>query len=51
MAKFEYTLLNMSHIKGKGMIAQESALNKLGKDGWELVGVDGELYIFKREIG
>ena len=50
MKRFEYTLLNMSHIKGKGMISQESALNKLGKDGWELVGIDGDFYIFKKEV-
>ncbi|NOZ77093.1 MAG: DUF4177 domain-containing protein [Euryarchaeota archaeon] len=50
MAKYEYTLLNMTHIRGKGMIAQESVLNKLGKDGWELAGIDGEMYIFKRKM-
>jgi hypothetical protein len=49
MTRFEYTLLNMSHIKGKGMIALERALNKLGREGWELVGLDGDLYIFKKE--
>lgn len=50
MTGFQYTLLSMSHIRAKGMIAQESALNKLGKNGWELVGIDGEWYIFKKEL-
>ncbi len=48
--KFEYSLLNMSHPKERGTIAQESALNKMGRAGWELVGIDGEWYIFKRAI-
>ena len=48
--KFEYSVVNMSHVKGRGIIAQESTLNKLGRDGWELVGIDGEWYIFKRVI-
>ncbi len=48
--KFEYSLMNMSHPKERGIIAQESALNKMGREGWELVGIDGESYIFKRSI-
>ena len=48
--KFEYSLMNMTHPKDRGIIAQESALNKLGRDGWEIVGIDGECYIFKRAI-
>ncbi len=48
--KFEYSLLNMSHPKERGIIAQESTLNKMGRTGWELVGIDGEWYIFKRAI-
>jgi len=48
--KFEYSLMNMSHPKERGMIAHESALNKMGREGWELVGIDGEWYIFKRAI-
>ena len=48
--KFEYSLMNMTHPKERGIIAQESALNKMGRVGWELVGIDGELYIFKRAI-
>ncbi len=50
MTKFTYTLLSMSHIRAKGMIAQESALNKLGRDGWELVGIDVDWYIFKKRV-
>ncbi|MEE9474303.1 MAG: hypothetical protein V3V36_01380 [Candidatus Hydrothermarchaeaceae archaeon] len=48
--KFEYSIMNMSHPKERGMIAQEGALNKMGREGWELVGIDGEWYIFKRAI-
>ncbi|MFQ5815720.1 MAG: hypothetical protein ACE5G7_04410 [Candidatus Hydrothermarchaeaceae archaeon] len=50
MAKFEYSLLNVEAIRSKGMITFEGLLNKRGKDGWELVGIDGDLYIFKRKI-
>jgi hypothetical protein len=46
--EFEYSIMNMSHVKERGIIAQESALNKMGREGWELVGIDGEWYIFKR---
>jgi hypothetical protein len=48
--KFEYSLMNMTHPKERGIIAQESALNKLGREGWELVAIDGEWFIFKRAI-
>ncbi len=48
--KFEYSLINISHSKERGIIAQESALNKMGRNGWELVGIDGEWYVFKRPI-
>ncbi len=50
MAKYEYSLLHMGPIKTKGMIAQQGLLNKFGKDGWELVGIDGDIYIFKKKI-
>lgn len=50
MAKFEYSLLNVVAVRSKGMITFEGLLNKRVKDGWELVGIDGDLYIFKRKI-
>ena len=31
-------------------ISRWSALGLLGSDGWELVGVDGERYLFKRQV-
>jgi len=43
-------LVNVEAVRSKGMIAHEGLLNKRGKDGWELVGIDGHLYIFKRQI-
>ncbi|MEE9594829.1 MAG: hypothetical protein V3V92_05455 [Candidatus Hydrothermarchaeales archaeon] len=50
MVKFEYSLINVEAMRSKGMIAQEGLLNKQGRDGWELAGIDGHLYIFKRKI-
>ncbi|MEE8167400.1 MAG: hypothetical protein V3T58_00835 [Candidatus Hydrothermarchaeales archaeon] len=48
--EYEYSIINMVAMKEKGMIAQEGLLNKAGKEGWELAGIDGELYIFKRKL-
>ncbi len=45
---FEYSIVDMSAAKEKGMIAQEGLLNKQGREGWELAGIDGSLYIFKK---
>ena len=41
MKKFEYL--------ARPLLSQDD-LNILGKDGWELVCVNGNIYIFKREI-
>ncbi len=46
---FEYSILNVERLREKGMIALESSLNRFGKDGWELVAIDGNRFIFKRE--
>jgi hypothetical protein len=50
MPKFEYSLINVEGVKSKGMLAHEGLLNKQGRKGWELVGIDGNLYIFKRKV-
>ena len=41
MKKYEYL--------ARPLLSQDD-LNKLGQDGWELVCVNGTMYIFKREI-
>jgi hypothetical protein len=41
MKKYEYL--------ARPSLSQDD-LNKLGQDGWELVCVNGSLYIFKREL-
>ena len=41
MKKYEYL--------ARPLLTQDD-LNILGKDGWELVCVNGNIYIFKREI-
>jgi hypothetical protein len=41
MKKFEYL--------ARPLLSQDD-LNILGQDGWELVCVNGNIYIFKREI-
>ena len=41
MKKYEYL--------ARPLLSQDD-LNKLGQDGWELVCVNGTVYIFKREI-
>ncbi len=50
MSKFEYSILNVGAVRTKGMITHEGLLNKQGNKGWELAGIDGDLYIFKKKI-
>lgn len=54
MKQFEYKIIeiggevnDLSYIPGK---TEEDQLNKYGKEGWELVGVQDAFVIFKREI-
>ena len=41
MKKYEYL--------ARPLLSQDD-LNKLGQDGWELVCINGNIYIFKKEI-
>ncbi|GGP16887.1 DUF4177 domain-containing protein [Oceanobacillus neutriphilus] len=52
MKQFEYKVENMqiqlNNIEFNVTITEK--LNSLGKEGWELSGVNGTIYYFKREI-
>ncbi len=50
MDTFEYEVINVKHAREKGMLSLQNLLNKMGKRGWELVGIDGDHYIFKRRL-
>lgn len=45
--KFEYTLVSINTVS---LIDIEKKLNKYGKDGWELISIYQDKFIFKREI-
>lgn len=44
MKKWEYKVHSL------GVMTKEEPLNKLGKEGWEMVGFFGTISIFKREL-
>ncbi|MDZ5472252.1 hypothetical protein SM124_10885 [Bacillus sp. 31A1R] len=53
MKQFEYKVENIQIQLKNGIdfnIAMSEKLNSLGKEGWELSGVNGTVFYFKREI-
>lgn len=53
MKQFEYKLENIQIQLRNGVdfnTAMTKKLNLLGKEGWELTGVYGTIFYFKREI-
>ncbi|WP_077618159.1 DUF4177 domain-containing protein [Bacillus sinesaloumensis] len=50
MKQFEYKVeeIQVQMLDFKEVLADK--LNELGKEGWELSGVNGTYYMFKREI-
>lgn len=44
--KYEYTLRSLDDLQRDPM----GKLNKLGEQGWELCGIDGMLWVFKRQL-
>jgi hypothetical protein len=45
MTQMEYKIEKLG---GLNLEAQETELNKVGKDGWKLVTVDDDTYVFER---
>ncbi|MDO4534462.1 MAG: DUF4177 domain-containing protein [Clostridium perfringens] len=54
MKKFEYKVAKLNgricFTEDKIILNAEEQLNKLGKEGWELVTFKGEFAVFKKEL-
>jgi len=48
MTAWEYKVWSLSQIKGGSSL--EAGLNRLGRNGWDLVEVSGAFWIFKRPL-